>query len=101
MQLVQLFLPLEDNQGVRFSKEALLEVHRELTDKFGGVTAFFHSPALGAWKDGSDTVRDQVVLFEVMADAADPAWWAGYRASLEQRFRQERILVRAMSIAVL
>ena len=63
----------------------------------GGVTAFVRSPAVGAWEDHSgDVQRDDVVLFEVMADHVDHGWWAAYRAQLEQRFQQDEVLVRAV-----
>lgn len=40
--------------------------------------------------------RDDVVLFEVMADHVDHGWWAAYRAQLEHRFQQDEVLVRAV-----
>jgi hypothetical protein len=39
--------------------------------------------------------RDQVVVLQVMAGALERAWWAEYRAELERRFRQEKLVVRA------
>ena len=70
----------------------------ELTERFGGVTAFLQSPASGAWKEEEEggTVRDEMLLFEVMVERLDRAWWSGYRAELERRFRQERVVVRAL-----
>jgi len=88
MHLVQLYLPLRDNDGRPFSKELLLKVHSELTERFGGVTAFLHSPTLGAWKEEGSTVRDEVALFEVMLKELHRAWWASYREELERRFAQ-------------
>ena len=71
----------------------------ELTDLFGGVTAFLRSPAVGAWEDdGGEVQRDQVVLFEVMAAQLDHGWWTNYRKQLQQRFRQDEVLVRAMAV---
>jgi len=99
MHLVQLFLPLQDNAGVAFERSLFDAVRGELTDRFGGVTAFVRSPALGAWEDdGGQVQRDQVVLFEVMAPHVDHGWWAGYREQLQQRFRQDEVLVRAMGV---
>lgn len=96
MHLVQLLLPLRDNDGNEFPRERLHAVHRELTDRFGGVTAYLRAPATGAWKDEDGGVaRDDVVIVEVMADALDRAWWADYRRTLEARFRQDEIVIRA------
>jgi hypothetical protein len=57
------------------------------------------SPAVGAWQDDSGAVqRDDVLLFEVVADGIDRAWWAGYRDGLQRRFRQDEVLVRATAV---
>ena len=97
MHLVQLFLPLHDNEGAAFAKSLFDQVRAELTDVFGGVTAFVRSPALGNWEDdGGQVQRDEVVLLEVMAAQLDHGWWAGYRVQLEQRFAQDEVLVRAL-----
>lgn len=97
MHLIQLFLPLYDNDGQAFPKPLFDRVRSELTGRFGGVTAFVRSPAAGAWEDDSGHVqRDDVVLFEVMADHVDHGWWAAYRTQLEARFQQDEVLVRAV-----
>lgn len=99
MHLVQLFLPQYDNAGQRFPRSHFDAVRAELTDRFGGVTAFVRSPAVGAWEDDQGTVqKDDVILFEVMAEALDPAWWATYREGLQRRFRQDEVLIRAMAV---
>lgn len=100
MHLVQLFLPLYDNEGNLFPRARLDEVRGELTDRFGGVTAFVRSPAVGAWEDDAGHVcRDDVVLLEVMVDSLDAAWWAAFRQTLETRFCQDEIMVRAMQVS--
>ncbi len=99
MYLIQLFLPLYDNDGRLFARGAFDRVRDELTERFGGVTAFRLSPAEGLWKEGEGEVtRDRLVTYEVMADGLDRAWWSGYRADLEGRFRQEEILMRASEV---
>lgn len=99
MHLIQLFLPLRDNDGQAFPKAMYDDVRAELAERFGGVTAFARSPALGLWEDDDgDVQRDDVVLLEVMTDHVDHGWWAAYRKRLEQRFRQDEVLVRATRI---
>ena len=96
MHLVQLLLPLYDNAGERFSNARFVQVMDELTDRHGGVTAYLRSPAEGAWREGTGAVdKDEVVMFEVMVDHLDRDWWSRYRATLEQRFAQEELIVRA------
>ena len=97
MHLVQLFLPLRDNAGKPFPAARFAAVRAELTDAFGGVTAYQRAPATGLWEDGDEAVqRDDLVLFEVMVDVLDRDWWKRYAAELARRFRQEEILVRAL-----
>jgi hypothetical protein len=96
MHLVQLLLPLYDNEGRRFAAGDFDRVRDELAEAFGGVTAFRRSPAEGVWKESDGEVtQDRVVVFEVMADALDRAWWSKYRAELERCFRQDVIVIRA------
>lgn len=94
--LVQLLLPLYDNSGQQFPNARFAQVMDELTDRHGGVTAYLRSPAEGSWVEGSGTVdKDEVVMFEVMVDHLDRDWWSTYRRTLEQRFAQEELVVRA------
>jgi hypothetical protein len=43
-------------------------------------------------------VRDDVVVYEVMADALDETWWAGLRTRLEAQFQQKEMVIRAHEI---
>ena len=102
MKLMQVLLPLYDNQGQALPKALFDKVREEMRLHSGGVTAFIRSPAVGIWEDEQGAVcRDDVVLFEVMADTLDRAWWDNYRRVLEQRFRQESILIRATEVELL
>jgi hypothetical protein len=99
MYLVQLLVPIHDNTGVPFPRDQFERVRHELTEAFGGVTAFVRSPAQGFWKEtGDELVRDDVVMYEVMTDAMDRDWWARYRQGLESRFRQREMVVRASQV---
>jgi hypothetical protein len=96
MFLVEFFLPVFDNDGAKFPKHEFERVRRELTERFGGVTAFMRSPAMGLWADDSGTVRrDDLVSFETMTETLDRDWWRNYREQLGQRFRQQEIVMRA------
>ena len=95
MNLVEILLPLYDNEGRRFGSGEYDRVSEELAARFGGVTAFRRSPAEGVWREGGEESRDRVVIFEVMTNGLDRAWWREYRGELERRFRQEKIVVRA------
>jgi hypothetical protein len=96
MRVVQFLLPLRDEARRPFERSRFEQVRAELTERFGGVTAFLQSPAAGAWKDEGQTHHDEVILFEVMTDALDRDFWRGYRKKLERRFEQKRVVVRAV-----
>lgn len=98
MYLIQLLLPLRDNEGRAFTRAEFSRVRTELTDRFGGVTSFLQAPASGLWKDeeAGEAKRDELVLFEVMTGELNRAWWAAYRRELETRFRQRELVVRAL-----
>jgi hypothetical protein len=95
MHLIELLLPLYDNEGRRFGAGEFDRVRDELTVRFGGVTAFRRAPAEGVWKEGGEVSHDRIIIFEVMTERLERAWWAEYRALLERRFRQEHIVARA------
>ena len=98
MHLVQLLLPLRDNHGNPFPREAFTRVRAELTAHYGGVTAYLRAPASGIWRDEQGTVaQDEVVMVEVVVADLDRPWWSAYRRDLETRFRQSEVLVRALA----
>src|SRR6185295_11122996 len=98
MHLIQILLPLSDNQGNRFRADQFGRRREELTKAFGGVTAFTRAPAQGSTDTGGAVVHDDIVVFEVMVERLDRDWWARYRQSLEQEFAQDEILIRASKI---
>lgn len=99
MHLVQLLLPLKDNNGQAFPANYFQELRTQLTARFGGATAFVRSPAVGLWQDDNAEInRDDVVMFEVMTDELDTKFWNKFRRDLENKFRQDEILIRAIEV---
>ena len=99
MFLVQLLLPIYDDSGQRLPHALFAQLRDELTGRYGGVTAFFRSPAQGTWKEESGAVDvDEIVMCEVMVQTLDRPWWDGYRKTLEQRFGQRELVVRALRL---
>jgi hypothetical protein len=98
MQLIQILLPLADNDGVPFPEALLRSLQEELTSRFGGLTAFSRAPAKGIWRQGGEKQQDDIVIVEVMAEALDHAWWREFRRRWEDSLRQDLLVVRAQSI---
>jgi hypothetical protein len=102
MHLIHILLPVNDNAGKPLGRKLFRAVAGELTEKFGGLTAHTRAPAEGLWKDGpSPADREEIVIYEVMAEDLDAKWWGSYRRRLEKRFRQERVIVQAHEVRVL
>ncbi len=102
MYLIQLLLPLHDNERNEFAPEAYSGVRSELTEQFGGLTVYTRAPALGLWKpNGSEASSDDIVIFEVMADHLDVDWWRDYKHDLARRFRQEMLVIRVQEMRLL
>jgi len=47
MHLIQLLIPIYDNEGRPFQRDKFDGVRAQLIERFGGLTAFVQSPALG------------------------------------------------------
>jgi hypothetical protein len=102
MELIQIFLPLRNNEGEPFPFRKFEQVQERLIKEFGGVTAFLNSPAEGVWRESrTNFVKDNVVTFEVMSESLDRGWWRDYKEELEKSFRQEEIVIRKMQIEIL
>lgn len=101
MKLIQIFLPRYDNGGRRIAKGLFATERQRLVERFGGMTAHVRAPAIGLWKDGPVTKRDEIVIYEVIARRVDRKWWMSYRRRLQKRFRQKQILVRIQDIKIL
>ncbi|MEA2904310.1 MAG: hypothetical protein QOI12_1697 [Alphaproteobacteria bacterium] len=98
MHLVEILLPVTDAEGRPFDAQKYLQVREQLAARFGGITAFTRAPAQGISHANGAVVRDDIVVFEVMTDTLDPAWWAAYRRRLERDFCQDEILIRASGV---
>jgi hypothetical protein len=98
MHLVQLLLPLMDPDGKPFPRSQYRKIRKELTERFGGLTAYTRAPAEGLWDEGDEVEFDDIVVYEVMVPDLDRQWWADYRARLEVAFEQEELVVRAQAI---
>lgn len=99
MYLIQLLLSLYNSAGQRFPQARYAEVAHELTERFGGLTAYARAPAKGLWEERpGQTTHDDIVVYEVMVESLDTQWWVAYRKALEVRFDQDELVVRALEM---
>lgn len=102
MKLIQIYIPLCDPNGIPFPDGYFGEMQQVLTERFGGLTIYKRSPAVGLWKasEGS-VVKDEIVIFEVMADHLDTDFWTDYKVKLTKRFEQDELLIRCQEVQLL
>lgn len=105
IHLIQLLLPLYDNSGRAFPPAHFSSLRDELATRFGGLTAYTRAPAQGLWHESErdwererPPTRDDIVVYEVMTDTLDRAWWAQLRRALEQRFAQHELVIRSQEV---
>jgi len=102
MHLIQILLPLYDKEQNIFSGEVFSGIRNELTEKFGGITTYSRAPATGLWKENEEkTVKDAIIIYEVMAERVDRNWWQPYKENLKRTFQQDEIMIRAWETEVI
>jgi hypothetical protein len=64
---VEVYLPLEYNDGRPIADAKYLGLQKELRARFGGVTSTQRQfPLQGAWHSGEDVFEERVVVFTMM-----------------------------------
>ena len=101
VHLVEILLPLKDASGEDFPAAYYDDLAKELVANFGGVTSFLRAPAEGRWHDSGSTEHDDIVVIEVMAPTFDRAWWTAMKTTLEHRFSQDVVIIRAHEVEML
>ena len=98
MYLIQLLLPLHDNEKRPIPAEHFNRLRTDLTQRFGGVTAFVRAPAKGLWEEDEEINSDDDVVFEIIAENFAKDWWPEYRIQLQHVFKQKEILIWATRV---
>jgi hypothetical protein len=96
--LIEVFLPLTRGDCSAVESAEIEGLIAGMADRFGGATAYARSPAEGLWQAEGETVRDSIVIVEVMVEDLDRGWWADYRSRLEVAFAQDEILIRVTPV---
>ena len=64
---IEIYLPLDYNDGRPIPPPKYLALQEELLSRFGGVTSVQRQfPLQGVWQSGTDVYHDRVVVFNVM-----------------------------------
>lgn len=96
---IEIFLPLDYNDGRPISASKFTAVQEELLARFGGVTSMQRQfPLQGAWKSGGAVYHDRVVVFTVMdfgegTQLESLRYLERLKSRLKKRFDQLEILI--------
>jgi len=96
---VEIYLPLDYNDGRPIPESKYLSLQDELVDRFGGVTSNQRQfPLQGVWQSGTGTYHDRVVVFSVMnfrdeAQLESLRFLERLKARLKKKFDQLEILI--------
>jgi hypothetical protein len=67
IRAVELYLPLDFNDGRPIPESKYVSLQQELLNRFGGVTSVQRQfPLQGVWQSGTDVYQDRVVVFSVV-----------------------------------
>jgi hypothetical protein len=96
---IEVFLPLDYNDGRPVPPSKFTGVQEELLARFGAVTSIQREfPLQGVWKSGEDVYHDRVVVFSVMDFRAGTQieslrYLERLKARLKKRFDQLETLI--------
>ncbi|MHA4896281.1 inorganic diphosphatase [Pedobacter sp. PWIIR3] len=98
--LIQLQVPVYDVEGKRFPKRHFTQLHQQLTDKFGGLTVYSRSIANGFGnQDEGPTVKEKILVYEVMAENVELDFWKKLKASLMKKFEQDDLMMSSVKVS--
>jgi hypothetical protein len=96
---IDIYLPLDYNDGRPIPDAKFVTVQQELLTRFGGITSTQRQfPLSGVWKSGPAVYRDRVVVLSVM-DFRDESqlkslqYLARLKDRLKKKFDQLEILI--------
>jgi hypothetical protein len=101
---IEIFLPLDYNDGRPIPEAKYVSLQAELLDRFGGVTSVQRQfPLQGVWQSGAKDYYDRVVVFNVMDFRAETElaclqYLTGLKKRLKRRFAQLDVLITVIDL---
>jgi hypothetical protein len=96
---IDIYLPLDFNDGRPIPESRYLALQQELLARFGGVTSVQRQfPLQGVWQSGAEIYRDRVVVFSVMSFREETQlqcfrYLERLKTRLKKKFDQLEILI--------
>jgi hypothetical protein len=98
MHLVEILLPVADNEGQPFDARKYEEVGQDLSRRFGGVTKMARAPAQGTSEARDEIVHDDIAVFEVITRTRPPLL-GSLRRRLEPQTPRTKFDILGVAIA--
>ena len=90
----EIYVPLSDNQGVKFPNQLLAAYKSELVEMFSGLSDLKYKGE-GIWKIHGVEYNDEIVLWRVYGSdpQSDPIFMKDLKKRMLKDFRQKDILI--------
>ena len=92
MQEFDIYLPTKNEDGSGVDADEIARIKETLVKAFGGYT-HFPQKSEGAWRVGGVTLRDEITIIRVLDDGSAKFDMVDFKKTLEQRLRQEAVLI--------
>jgi hypothetical protein len=96
---IEIYLPLDDNDGRPIPESRYIALQQELLNRFGGVTSVQRQfPLQGIWQSGTNVYHDRVVVLTVMDFRPETQlqclrYLERLKGRLKKKFEQLEILI--------
>jgi hypothetical protein len=100
MHEYDLYVPVYLRPKRRLPPSRLNALKRRLVKKFGGIT-HFPQKSKGAWKIGSATFHDEIVILRVLAGKKAKPFWTRLKSELQKEWQQREILIVVRRVSVI
>jgi len=103
IRAIEIFLPLDSNEGEPFEESKYVALQEELLQRFGGVTSTHrHFPLQGLWKPDAQVFQDRIVV-GVMDFRAKTAFETLHylqrlKTRLKKKFAQLEVLITVQDL---
>ena len=101
---IDIYLPLDDNEGLPIEEAKFVALQSELVNRFGGVTSTRREfPLLGLWQSETDLFQDRVVVLTVIdfrggTELETLRYLRRLKARLKKKFAQLDILITVQKL---
>jgi predicted amino acid-binding ACT domain protein len=98
MREYEVYLPMKQSDGREVDPGEIRKIKEQLAQEFGGYTEVTQR-CEGVWQIGGVIFRDQITIVRVLDDGRAEVDMAAFRSALEQKLKQERVLIVVREVA--